>query len=140
MPIALDGDTVEVYLSGDEAKPVETRPAFVCRYLTCRQVLAYEKALKAAHEEKDQEKINDLLNKALGIIIVSQKNMTGDLDDLLSVQEKWELAYRAPDAVQLSELDKKKSLSRSESSGANSEPPAERTVAPTAQVNTPPSS
>jgi hypothetical protein len=145
MPIALDGETVDVYLESDKDKPAETRPAFVCRYMTMRQVLQYDKALKRASAEKDQESQNQLLNEALGIIIVSTKNMTGELDDLLSAQEKWELAYTAPMAVQLSEADKKKLLLKSRSIGANAEPAANETTkanghAVTVPAPTPPSS
>ena len=139
MPIALDGETVNVSLKTDEGKPVETRPAFVCHYLTCRQVLAYEKAIRAASEAKEQSEQNDLLDKALAIAIVGVKNLAGEIDDVLTPAEKWELSYTIPLAVQQSELDKKKSLSKSPSTGANSEAsvPAPPTASSTVPIAPP---
>lgn len=144
MPIALDNETVDVCLKTDEAKPIETRPAFVCRYLTCRQVLNFEKIVSAAAGKPSQEEQNSTLNEALALAITGLKNMAGSvedvLNDVLTPQEKWELAINIPAALSASELDKKKLLSKSPSTSANSEPSVEsktaNSSAPTAPVVT----
>src|SRR4051812_48709560 len=120
MPIALDGDTVDVPLESDKDKPVETRPAFVCRYLTRRQSREYDKLMHAAFHDKNLESQEGVLDKALSLAVVGLKNMQGEIDDVLTLAEKWDLALQIPVALQISELDKKKLRFKSQSDGANS--------------------
>jgi hypothetical protein len=145
MPIALDGDTVDVYLESDKDKPEATRPAFVCRYLTSKQLREYRKALKtyaaAIDERKDDEIVCGMAMQTLSMVITDTKNLPDKpLDELLSDGEMWELALAIPNTVSLSELDKKKSRVQSPLAGENSEPPAAPMDAATVPANTPPNS
>jgi hypothetical protein len=140
MPIALDGDTVDVCLDSDKDKPEATRPVFVCRYLTCRQAKEYDNHVRESLRGDDASAQAEAVNKALAIAIVGQRNMTGEIDDLLTFAEKWELAMKIPTVVQLSELDKKKSRSKPQSDGANSATSATAESATIAPPLTPPTS
>lgn len=121
MPIALDPEArAEIVLPNDAKKPPEARPVFLARFLTCRQTLKYEQLLTEAREAKDQTTANGKLTEALTIAIVGWRNMVGldgnpiafgaaELDDMLTVHEKWKLVYEVMARTQLSEDERGKS-------------------------------
>ena len=131
--LALDpNETCEVKLA------LETQGrAFLVRYLTCRETTAYKAGLAAAIAEKDDAKSIDLLMDLLRPVVVGWKGCaTFTIDQLpamLTPCEMWELGNRIPEAVAMSELDKKKSYWQSQSAGAK----AANTTA-TADASTPP--
>lgn len=120
MPLALDpAETVPVSLLSDMEKPEGTRPAFDCRYVTCREVIRIAKLINDADALDDNEAVNAKLQEALEISVVGWRNMTDrkgkainfdptSLDDVLTVAEKYELAYKASMNARLAEQDKKK--------------------------------
>lgn len=140
MLIAMDpSQTFELTLDFYKQQPEESRPIFVCRFLTCRQVLKFEQLIaEAGDKRKDQEGANRLLNEALGLAVVGWKNVSSDfsidaLSDVLTPREKWELAFAIPGEVVLAESNKKKSISPSASDGAAA--PANAQPAASAQTN-----
>jgi hypothetical protein len=116
MPIALDpNETYEVKLLMGSA-------TFMCKYMTCRDTLKYKKLLQQAIEEKDDEKSYEILIQALGISIISWKNIDKEFNlvnllDILTPAEAWELAHEVIAKGTASELDKKKLLWASQSNG-----------------------
>ena len=149
MPLALDpAQTVPFSLAVDKDKAEEVRPTFLLGYLTCRQTLSYETLVKqAADALPDQAKSNTFLNQALALLIRGWKNL-GDfqwkvdiengvltaLDDMLTVEEKWEFAFAGRKAVRLSEDDKKKSRSQPAIATAESATAAETSATTSPQT------
>lgn len=114
MPLALEPDqTIEVCLKCDEAKPAETRPAFLVRFMSSRdrrRVREHvEAALKAASDDDAQTQILS----AIQIGLVGWKNLTdydpARLPDLLTDLELWELVGLLLEKTRLAELDRKNS-------------------------------
>jgi hypothetical protein len=124
MPIVLDGGTVDYSLPYDATKPEADRPAFICKYLTCREYIQHERIAKQMAEEPDELKKDEHADAAIKLIVSGVKNMGGKtLDETLAVLtlgEKTELVWGALNAILLSERDKKKSPSRSQSTGDSS--------------------
>lgn len=129
MPLALEPDqTIEVCLKCDEAKPAETRPAFLVRFMSSRdrrRVREHvEAALKAASDDDAQTQILS----AIQIGLVGWKNLTdydpARLPDLLTDLELWELVGLLLEKTRLAELDRKNSGSPSDSGSAASVPTA----------------
>ena len=118
MPLALEPDqTIEVCLKCDEAKPAETRPAFLVRFMSSRdrrRVREHvEAALKAASDDDAQTQILS----AIQIGLVGWKNLAdydpARLPDLLTDLELWELVGLLLEKTRLAELDRKTSGSPS---------------------------
>ena len=105
MPLALDpSETVPVSLKIDAAKPDGARPTFLLRFLTCREVLTVERMTKVAFDEKDNAVGLEKLNDVLRVGLTGWRNVIGRdgepvpfsieaVDDVLTMGEKWELAY-----------------------------------------------
>jgi hypothetical protein len=121
MPVALDpNQRIDIWLDSDKDKPAETRPTFVTRFLTVRETLVYEQALKDAGAEKNNQAARDKLIGGLSMVLVSWRNMTdrdgnpiafnlAEVDALLTVSELWWLAYQSLHRAQLSEDERGKS-------------------------------
>jgi hypothetical protein len=101
MPLALDPDeTFSLVLKTDESKPVDSRPAFLFRFLTARKFREVQRLRQEASDEKNNEKCASLIRDALVAGLNGWKNMadiayTPDaIDDVLTIVEKWELLNR----------------------------------------------
>ena len=125
MPIALDPDrTIDIVLKLDEGKP--NPPAFVCKFLTGRQVAKVQQ-LRAAVSERgliDQQAI-DQLSEALGVGLVGWRNLPGEfavgrLADVLTFAEMFELAGKMVTRTDATEEELKNSASPSASATAPS--------------------
>lgn len=136
MPLAFDKDaTTPIWLESDANKPIETRPVFLARFLTRREMRKFRETLTQRSAEIDA------LNKArqdgtplprvdgdavfadiVGVIracITGWRNMIGpdgvaipfdgDFDAVLSeYSEFWELAYACLNKPRADAEDKKK--------------------------------
>lgn len=128
MPIGLDPNrTTPVYLEGDLADhkgDKDACPVFHCRFLTSRQTIEVGDLLEAAAKEQDDHKADELICKALDAGVKSWERIPGFEDrtalyGLLTVAEKWELAYQMQTATRLAERDRKNSASQSIAGGAS---------------------
>lgn len=109
MPISADpNDCVEFTLEADRDKPVKP---FKLRFLTVKQRLAVDRLIREAGELADDEAANAKLSEVVSLGVANLGDF-GDLDDVLSVYEKWELAYAIQTRTALEELDRKKSRSQ----------------------------
>lgn len=125
MPLCSDPDaTVEFSLLTDRQKPDATRPVFLARFVTCRQMAAIHRHIDEAKRKAEaadkagEETIGPTmphLTAALAVICVGWRNVNtppGDMEalqDVLTEDELWGLLYGLIGAVRLKELDKKKS-------------------------------
>jgi hypothetical protein len=120
MPIACDPNaTCDIWLDTDEAKPIETRPVFIARFVTKRQNSELLRLAQAAYDEQDPVRSNELLHQALAIGIIGWRNQRlpdgsdpgpfaiDKLDDVLTDRELWLLAWTLPRKVTLGEADRK---------------------------------
>lgn len=125
MPIALDPqETVWFPLASDAKKADDVRPEFESRYLDYATVRKIRRAIQDAVKEQDDDKANDLLDDALCSALVGWRNMGKGkkaikfsreaLSDVLTVNEKYELAGLCVMKTQLAELDRKKSVWQSQ--------------------------
>lgn len=116
--IALDSSQiVEVVLDTDKAKP--NPPTFLFRHLTAREWMRVRRLLADAPSAEGETGI-DKLGEAISVALWGWRNIPGVYDgsklpDLLTFAELWELAYGMLRAMQLSEIDQKKSVSQSAS-------------------------
>lgn len=127
MPLGLDPDaTVEVWLESDADKPMENRPVFLFRFLTCRKIRQVQEIRKRALESKDDAEFVKLVDEALSIGLAGWRNMNGipfspeAVDDVLTPREKWDLVCVYPSKITLTEADRKNSRSPSRLPAANS--------------------
>lgn len=125
MPLGLDPDaTVELWLDSDADKPIESRPVFLFRFLTCRNVRQVQDLRKQAIDS--QVDTLKLIDEALLIGLAGWRNMNGipfspeAINDVLTPQEKWELVCEFPSRINLTESDRKNSRSPSRLPAANS--------------------
>lgn len=119
MPFATDPEqTVEVWLKSDEAKPEAARPVFLFRFLSCRQLrraqelreLAAQLSTDAATERQSDETVCEMIRVGLaGWRNIGRVYDPSALDEVLTVNELWELAWAWPGRVNLSEREKKAS-------------------------------
>lgn len=163
MPISADPDaTAEYSLASDADKPAESRPVFICRFMTRKEHRHVADLVQEAYDtpatpEGDAECYR-LLIEAIGIGVVGWRNIAipfdlSRLDEALSDREFWELARNYPGAVRSTERDRFLSRSQARSAaaspakaemptGAASEPTppakAESSPAPPAVVTTAP--
>jgi hypothetical protein len=145
MPISANPDaTAPYWLAADEGIPEETRPTFVCRFMTRREHQRVADLAKQAFETKDDAACYDLLIQALSVGVVGWRNIKGrdgadvpfdlsSIDAVLTNAEIWEAVYGYPRAVSRTENDRFLSRSRSQPIGAPS-----ATAAPTAASTNPP--
>jgi hypothetical protein len=127
MPLGLDPDaTVELWLDSDADKPIESRPVFLFRFLTCRKIRQVQDIRKRALESKDDAEFVKLVDEALLIGLAGWRNMNDipfspeAADDVLTPKEKWDLVCVYPSKITLTEADRKNSRSPSRLSAANS--------------------
>lgn len=151
MPLCSDPDaTVEFSLLTDRQKPDATRPVFLARFVTCRQMAAiYRHIDEAKRKAEAAEKAGEEtiaptmphLTAALAVICVGWRNVnapSGDIDallDALTEDELWGLLYGLIGAVRVQEIDKKKSALLSASRPVDGAPSAE---SPAAASTSPP--
>jgi hypothetical protein len=118
MPINADpNETAPLSLKIDAKLPDETRPTFQVRFLTDSELRKLRRLLKAASEEKDEDKSVAMVEEALRVGIVDGKNLVfrgkpldfADLKkfgDYFSSREVWELAYGQIEAITVGEQDR----------------------------------
>ena len=125
--LAIDPSEVyEVCLPSDASKPVDVRPVFVFRHLTCREQIRFSALVDAAcdagtAEPPDPEKAVDLVTAAIACNLVSCRNVPGvagpddvsALPDLLTRDELWTLVRDSMRLASAREDDLKKSVSPS---------------------------
>jgi len=149
MPIALDPKrTFTVTLESDRDKPVETRPLFVCRYLTARQWKEIARLQDGIDESAGGAEALERIIEAIAMGLVGWENMIApdgervpfdahDLDTLLTMPEAMELFQKMLAQQQLTGADAKKSESRSPTSTVESAKPADATPTEAATIPRP---
>lgn len=125
MPLSADPDrTAEYWLATDEAKPVESRPVFICRFMTYgehRRVRDFmDKARALPTGGDNDEECGKLLENAIKVGVVGWRNFPEpfSIDAIfsrLTPFEVWELADSYRFAVQAGEIELKKSATLSTS-------------------------
>lgn len=121
-------DRVEFCLKADEGKPPETRPTFISRLLSVRQVQRISALYaQACVKGTTDEKANALLDQAILMGITGWRNVTDDegkplefshpeaLSAAFTEDAKIWFVLQYPGRITLSEIDLKKSKSRSPS-------------------------
>jgi ribosome biogenesis protein Tsr3 len=147
MPIALDpAQTVPFSLATDRSVPEHIRPRFLLRYLTCRQTNQLTSLVsRAADPNVSAEDQHTALRRAMALLIAGWghlKDKSGQpiayqlggpdsdelevFDDVLTLEEMWELVLDGRRETRLAERDKKKSLSQPASAIDASAPTADR--------------
>lgn len=137
MPLATNPNkTLPVWLESDADVPMETRPVFLCRFLTRFEIHAVADELDAIPQLTDMAEAHKRINALLAKGIVGWRNMTepGEggpvpigfgadrFDRVLHPQEKWELADLMLSAPRLKEADRGKSTSSPTSTPDSSAP------------------
>lgn len=121
MPISADPSRkVWAALEIDAPLPDETRPEFALRFMTVRQRGAVAAALEEIAKLPDAQAFPRLLSDVIGAGVVGWRNLPieyapekiGELLDILSPMELWELARMVLYKPIAGESDLKKSLSR----------------------------
>lgn len=108
MPISADpGDVVKFTLDADRDKDVKP---FHLRFLTVKQRMNAGRLIQEAAEELDDGKANAKLSEVISIGVANLADF-GEVDELLTVYEKWELAHAVLSKTAMEELDRKKSRS-----------------------------
>ena len=113
MPLSCDPSATALYVLAGAAGKTPT-PAFVCRFLTRRQISEHRRLLKQA-ESAQGDAFWDLVWQAIAIGVVGWQNISEKpfgreaLEDSLTEAELMELAARYPDAVTMAEHDRKNS-------------------------------
>lgn len=125
MPISSDPQSTAPYwLACDADKPEETRPTFICRFMTRREHRRVDELVKQAYASKKDDECFALLVDALRVGIVGWRNVKdhagneipfdlSNVDAVLTDREIWEAAYGYPQAV--SQTERERFLSRSQS-------------------------
>ena len=125
MPLALDPtETFDFVLDSDKGKPAA--PALVFHHLTRREVRKADELYGRLKASTDEGETEGLLDEVIRLGLVGWKNMrgrdgkdvpySGDPDDVLTLEEKWEVAFRY--VTHGLELESKKKRSPSPSSPA----------------------
>lgn len=137
MPIATDPQqTFNIVLEFDEDKPAETRPTFICRYLTARQWKQIARLQDEIDEASRGDVALDKILDALTMSVAGWRNMTdtdgreipfdlSGLDALLTMGEVMELFQKILTGQKPTETDEKKSVSQSHISSDESAKPAD---------------
>jgi len=118
MPVCADpNDTAPLSLKSDANIAAESRPTFQVKFLTDSELRQLRRLLKAASEEKDEDKAVAKVEEALRVGIVGAANLAFrgkplDFDaiknfgDYFTSREMWELAYGQIEAVTVGEQDR----------------------------------
>lgn len=127
MPLAFDKDrTVDVWLASDEVKPLDVRPVFVVRYPTVRQYRKIREVRAKLRADNEQGQLSDeaasqAMIDAISPMLCGRRNLPdGDLCDLLTVMELYELTDTVLARTLISEMDLKKSVTPLESNTGQS--------------------
>ncbi len=113
MPVCADPNaTATFHLKSDADKPTGSRPEFIVRFVTARQMREARKLARQAYEEKDDDKAAELMDKQYAIGLVGWNNYGGDfsvsaISDKLTTVEQWELLWGWMNAVVVAENDRK---------------------------------
>jgi hypothetical protein len=149
MPIALSKDeTCPVWLRSDADKPEAERPTFLFHYLTRAEVRRVDAWRKEGEGAAEVEQIEAMLDKIIRLGLAGWRNVRDrdgneipyspdSLDDVLTLQEKMELAVYDPSAVDAGEAKKK---NRGSASALTSETAPSAPDAGTGSAPTPPPS
>lgn len=148
MPIALDrSELAEVSLRSDRDKPEAERPVFLFHYLTRREVRQINAWRKDADGVETVDGVEAIVDKIIRLGLSDWRNIRGRdgepvpfsldaVDDVLTFNEKMELAVFYPQLVDAAETAKKKA-----SASASTTPTAESAAgAPAESASTPPPS
>lgn len=145
MPLGLDPNaTVDFWLRSDADKPEAERPTFVFHYLTKRQVRRYDELHTVTQAKgSDDADVDKAVNEMLAIGLVGWRNMgvefdLAKLDDILTIPEKFELAFLYPEAVIQSERDLVKKFTSPSPSDGDVSAGVVATPEATASAQTPP--
>lgn len=147
MPCALDtNDTYKLVLHNDSGKPEQERPALVFRYLSARETKKAAKLLDEFWSAKMDEKatLADYIDRGFAAVkvgLVGWENFgrpfdLNDVDDVLTVTDLVEVCERWLLAQQLSEIEKKRLGSLSNSNTAKPAEPASEAPVATPQPTT----
>lgn len=123
MPLSADPDRLaEFSLATDRDKPAESRPVFLCRFMTRREHQKIDDLFSRALAEDDPSARWQLLRQIIEIGVVGWRNFGREFSidaiaDVLSDLEIWELARDYRFAVLLSEADLKNLSGPSGSNG-----------------------
>jgi hypothetical protein len=149
VPISLSTKrTFPIWLDSDAEEPMETRPVFMCRFLSADEVIDLQEAAREAfrpgtlYTDSRQRACAALAGK-----IVGWRNMrdaqgqeiawgTRPLSAVCTFEELSELAEKAWRQSELSEVDLKKSTSPSASAGDSTSPTAPISSATTVTAET----
>ncbi|HSZ58507.1 MAG TPA: hypothetical protein VK797_22765 [Tepidisphaeraceae bacterium] len=158
MPLSCDPtETFPVVLITDQAKPEETRPTFLARFVTRREakrIQKLEEELRSQSARLSNEESEAKLDEALGIIYMGWKNLTDregkpvefkrdengipNFDDIIDLVDKYELLDLGTENAIRMHVDKKKALLlERQSAGANSASPIPP-AAPSESASNPP--
>lgn len=123
MPVSGDpNDTVPYVLELDRSKP-DPKPTFYFRFLSARQRVNVAKELVAANESASKAE-DGWLDKLVAVIntgLASRANVvTGNVDDVCSIAELWELGDAVLLAPRMEEADRKKRSAESTTAPVNS--------------------
>ena len=127
MPLCLDPSaTFEGCLDSDRHLPDDARPAFVFRAMPARAFREFAKLGRLTREQMEAmggEAVWDALFAALDGALVSTRHCGApeSLEDLLTIDEAWELYYFACGKARLGAPEKNASASLSVSSGSDAE-------------------
>lgn len=129
MPIASDPSRVIwASLLIDSELPAETRPEFALRFMTVRQRGAVARAVEEITTLPDAQALDRLMTEVIAAGVVGWRNLPivyapdkiGELADILSPMEIWELARMVLNKPLAGETDLKKLLLQSASAAAKS--------------------
>ncbi len=125
----------EFSLAIDKPKPAESRPTFIGRYSTARDMVKVDTLLDKIDDGISTDEALAIAVEAISVMLVDWRNVTdatgraiafkpADLPDLVTRSEIWELIYALISGARLSEADKKNSASQSVSATGPSATPA----------------
>lgn len=130
MPISTNPHaTAPFSLASDRELPLSTRPAFLVRFMTELEHKRHDELMRQAAAELDDRRCAELLIAAVRIGVVGWRNFTDPASgqpiafsdqaffDVLPDTERWEVAWRYPDAVRLTRIDLGNSASPATSAG-----------------------
>lgn len=106
-------DTFEYTLLDDVEKPVETRPAFIFRYVSGTEYRTIRRLFKQSFLETDEEKHFDCMYEAIKVGLVNWRNTGIDFDlnkiaDVINNVDAIELREQLLEQMTISQVDKKK--------------------------------
>lgn len=107
MPISADpNDYVSFKLDVDKERP-NVRP-FHLRFLTVRQRLQVDRLIQESGDNSlSSEAVNQKLSEVIKVGLINPSDFP-ELDDVLTIQEKWELVWAIQSKTAMEEVDRKK--------------------------------